>query len=176
MFIHDGQSFTVNFMHRLCYALNQCTTLKEVHLNMPYNGISGCIPTFYPEFSFILSPTISRCTHITLGVSSSARLFALHTLAPISASCGLSHLSLQLPWEKFVQGKPRGLYWNELGRMLQTIKQEAANQVTSLSLRSRSSVVSFEDFWSKLVGKFVKIKSLRLHLLPAFAHVSLFKK
>ena len=134
--------------------------------------------TSFFEFiqQYFLSPTISRCTHITLGGSSSARLFALHTLAPISASCGLSHLSLQLPWEKFVQGKPRGLYWNELGRMLQTIKQEAANQVTSLSLRSRSSVVSFEDFWSKLVGKFVKIKSLRLHLLPAFAHVSLFKK
>src|SRR5699024_5713259 len=147
----------------LC-ALNQCPTLREVHLNIPYN-VLFVYPILYLEFSFILSPTISRYTHFTLGGIRSARLFAIHTIAPISASCGLSHLSLQMPNHKFVQGRRIPFNNNELGTIIETIKQEAASHVTSLSLRLDPRAIRFEVFWSKLVAKFPEIKSLRLENL-----------
>ena len=152
-------------MHRLCYALNQCTTLREVHLNIPYNGFFG-LNFYWAESTFILSPTISRCTHFTFGGDSSARLFAIHTLAPISASCGLSHLSLELPCN---------IGGNQLGTMLETINQEAANNVISLSLKNGPVVLRGTNFWPKLVAKFVEIHSLRLDFRNLFV-VSLFLK
>ena len=141
-------SFTDAFMQRLCYTVNQCTTLREVHLNILNHAFFGG-DAEWTEFGFILSPTISRCTHFTLGGISSARLFAIHTLAPISASCGLSHLSLQMPSMIYERGIAININGNQVGTMLETINLEAANQVKSLSLRNGSNVFSNTNFWLK---------------------------
>ena len=166
-------------MKRLCNAINRCTTLTEAHLKIRTNN--GGYLRLWPESTFILSPTIARCTHFTLGGNSNARLFGVHTLAPISASTRLTHLSLHHPDFRIVLNEFGRKEWDilegaQVGAYLETIHQEAANRVTSLALMLNFSYrADQERFWSILVEKFNQVVELRLQFEQEGYKVSVFK-
>ena len=159
-------------MKHLCSVINKCTTLTEMHMNFEF-----CNRDLedWPEFSFILTPTITRCTHFTL---SDMNIFEfqpfLNTLAAITDSTRLTHLSLHVPqilvWQLSLQPEIPT-------HVLETVSREAADRVTSLALRIHVPLGHQTGWWSSFLNKFTQVESLRIHFMNNYNndnHVSPF--
>ena len=157
-------------MKHLCSVINKCTTLTEMHMNFE---VCNRDLEDWPEFSFILTPTITRCTHFTL---SDMNIFEfqpfLNTLAAITDSTRLTHLSLHVPqiliWQLSLQPEIPA-------QVLETVSREAADRVTSLALRMRVPWFSDQSrWWPTILNKFTQVESLRIHFMNDNYQVSPF--